>query len=57
MLSLKIKTGGNLMRHAIVCGGGQCESEGFCSLGKKNAVMLFRKIGAKRPKSLPEAGI
>lgn len=21
MLSLKIKTGGNLMRHAIVCGG------------------------------------
>ena len=35
MLSLKIKTGGNLMRHAIVCGGEQCGSESFCSLGKK----------------------
>ena len=55
MLSLKIKIGGNLMRHAIACGG-QYESENFCSLGK-NAVMLLRKIGAKRPKSLPEAGI
>ena len=28
MLSLKIKTGGNLMRHAIACGG-QYGSESF----------------------------
>ena len=35
MLSLKIKTGGNLMRHAIGCGGGNVEVRVFCSLGKK----------------------
>lgn len=34
MLSLEIKTGGNLMCQVIVCGG-QYESESFCSLGKK----------------------
>ena len=56
MLSLKIKTGGNLMRHAIVCGG-QYGSESFLLTGQKNVVMLLRKIGAERPKSLPEAGI
>ena len=33
MLSLKIKTGGNLMRHAIVCGGGQYGSESFLFTG------------------------
>lgn len=56
MLSLKIKIGGNLMRHAIACGGQYGSENFFCSLGK-NAVMLLRKIGAERPKSLSEAGI
>ena len=57
MLSLKIKTGGNLMRHAIACGG-QYGSESFLFTWQKMRVVESScKFGAKRPKSLPEAGI